>query len=1016
MQTRSKLVFSKLILFSILVGFLVVGLSTVPVSAQGGSEQWLAFGPETEGNLPEVELLSASGTSIEIQATMPGAKLGETTIAGQNYLTLTGEGYTFNGPEGAPSLPVLRRMIEVPLGAQVSLELLKADSQIVSLAHLGLGAQIAPIQPSQPKCGDPIEPCSPSAPIYGGGYYPAEYLSITDDYIIRGHRIVIVEIRPVRYNASLAELETTSEMTFRLNLAGSDMALTISEADRLNSQPFNEMLQPMVLNYNQSRPVAIPNDSQHILIITADTFEAGLAGFVSLKQSQGFTVSVANLTTAGGNTTTAIKNYIKAQYTGANPPDYAILVGDYISGNPAGSLTNYSMRTSSSYRTDLQYFTMDNETEFYPDIFYGRFPVRTDADLSAMVDKYVTYHNRAGDEPWVKKATFLGSNDSSYGYIAERTHNYVIETYTLPKGYSGIFPNNPQPGGDKVYEITYDLGGPEANAAMNDNRAFVVYSGHGATTFWDAPRVDQNNVRNMTGVAIPYVASHACITADFNTGEAFSDTWVIEPVNGALTFFGASQSSYWYEDEVLEKAIFDFLYADPTLDSVPSVAAMTQFGLQAVENYGTSRDDYYREMYHVFGDPSLEIIMKPKFPDFRLSVSPTALKTCNIGANTALVNLTTINDFTGPVTLTASELEGYTTSFATNPVLPPGSTTATITGDGTVETGVQTLTITGTSGSLVHSADVEMTIYKPITSAGPRLTSPADGARDVAQRPAFSWTGVADAESYQLQVALDRDFTHIAIDRSGITGTNFTLSANLASDTQYYWRVFAENVCGKVESTDTFTFRTKPGPGDCAQGTVKQIVFFDDFEDGLGAWQNPLSGLFKFDLTTVRAYSPTHSVVAVVPEAQTDQRFESPAFAVPQTIEPVSMIFWHRWTFDSPKDCNDGAILEVTLDGGTTWNQVGKPYLLTNPYNGIVKTGAYNPLVGKQAWCQNENEWVRTVVDLNPFKGKTVQFRFRLGTGTLGAAEGWYIDDVSFQTCVEADFSFQMFIPAVEKH
>ncbi|MDD2521835.1 MAG: hypothetical protein PHW11_03305, partial [Anaerolineaceae bacterium] len=197
MQTRSKLVFSKLILFSILVGFLVVGLSTVPVSAQGGSEQWLAFGPETEGNLPEVELLSASGTSIEIQATMPGAKLGETTIAGQNYLTLTGEGYTFNGPEGAPSLPVLRRMIEVPLGAQVSLELLKADSQIVSLAHLGLGAQIAPIQPSQPKCGDPIEPCSPSAQIYGGGYYPAEYLSITDDYIIRGHRIVIVEIRPV---------------------------------------------------------------------------------------------------------------------------------------------------------------------------------------------------------------------------------------------------------------------------------------------------------------------------------------------------------------------------------------------------------------------------------------------------------------------------------------------------------------------------------------------------------------------------------------------------------------------------------------------------------------------------------------------------------------------------------------------------------------------------------------------------------------------------------------------------
>ena len=1015
MQTRSKSIQSKLFFICLLIGFLVIGLLATPASAQGEIDQWLAFGPETEGNLPEVELLSASATSIEIRAITPGARLGETTIAGQQYLTLSGEGYTFNDVVGAPSLPVLRKMVEVPLGAQVSLELLRADSQTISLDFLGLTGQIAPIQPSQPKCGDPIEPCSPSAQIYGGGFYPAEYLAITDDYIIRGHRIVVVEIHPVRYNAFLSELETTSEMTFRLNLSGSDMTLTSSEADRLNSAPFNRMLEPEVLNYNQSRPVEIPNEAERILIITADMFESGLANFVNLKQVQGFTVSVTNLTTVGGNTTTAIKNYIKSQYTGANPPDYVILVGDYASGDPVGSLTNYTMRTASTYRTDLQFFTMDNETEFIPDIFYGRFPVKTVADLSALIAKYQAYQEKAGDEPWVKKAAFLGSNDSSYGYIAERTHNYVIDTYTLPKGYTGIFPANPQPGGDKVYAITYGGTGANAVAAMNDSRAMLIYSGHGADTFWDAPRVSQTDIRSMTGVAIPYVASHACITGNFNVSESFGDTWAIEPVNGGLTFFGSSDSTYWYEDEVLEKAIFDHLFADPTLDTVPSVAQMTQFGLQAVDVYTDSRDDYYRETYNIFGDPTLQILMKPKFPDFRISVSPTALKTCNIGENTAIVNLTTINEFAGPVTLTASALDGFTTSFETNPMTPPGSTAATITGDGTVATGVQTLTITGTSDSLVHSADIEMTIYKPINSAGPHLTTPADGARDVSQRPSFSWTGIVDAETYRLQVAVDPGFHQIVIDRAGITGTNFTLSANLASDTQYYWRVAAENVCGGVTSTDEFSFRTKPGPGDCAQGTVKEVIYFDDFESGLDGWNNPLDGLFKFDLTTVRAYSPTNSVYAVVPEAQTDQRLESPAFSVPQTTEPVSLIFWHRWIFDNPTACNDGAILEVTLNGGTTWNQVAKPYLLTSPYNGIVKTGAYNPLVGKQAWCQNQNEWVRTVVDLNPFKGKTVQFRFRLGTGTLGAAEGWIIDDVQFQTCVAADSQYQIFIPLAEK-
>lgn len=234
-------------------------------------------------------------------------------------------------------------------------------------------------------------------------------------------------------------------------------------------------------------------------------------------------MGVVNLTTVGGNTTTAIKNYIKAQYQGANPPDYVLLVGDYYPGN-AADLTNYVMRTASGYRTDLQYFTMDNETEYVPDIFYGRFPVRTAANLSDMISKLLAYNAVAGDEAWVKKIEYLASNDGGYYQVAERTHNYVIEHYTLPLGYTGIFPNNPQPGGDKVYAITYSGTGANAVASMNDNRVMLIYSGHGATTFWDAPRVTQSDIRNMTGVAIPYVASHACITADFNTGRSFSDT------------------------------------------------------------------------------------------------------------------------------------------------------------------------------------------------------------------------------------------------------------------------------------------------------------------------------------------------------------------------------------------------------------------------------------------------------------------------------------------------------------
>ena len=1010
MQNQTTKVLSKLIVISLSLSLLVGGFLAKPANAQAGIGSWLAFGSETEGGEPEAMLLSASAESIELRALMPGAVFGETTINGQSFLTLGGEGYVTTGEIGAPALPVFRQMVEVPLGAEVSIELLESNPKTFTMASLGLQGTIAPNQPSDPKCGDASPASAPSADLYGNSFYPAESLAIVDDYIMRGHRIVVVEVRPVRYNAVLGELEVSSEMNFRLKMSGSDIALTNSEADRLNSAPFNRLLQTNVLNYNQGRPVAIPNSPERYLIITADIFESGLSDLVALKTSQGFSVGVVNLTTVGGNTTTAIKNYIKAQYQGANPPDYVLLVGDYYPGN-AADLTNYVMRTASGYRTDLQYFTMDNETEYVPDIFYGRFPVRTAANLSDMISKLLAYNAVAGDEAWVKKIEYLASNDGGYYQVAERTHNYVIEHYTLPLGYTGIFPNNPQPGGDKVYAITYSGTGANAVASMNDNRVMLIYSGHGATTFWDAPRVTQSDIRNMTGVAIPYVASHACITADFNTGESFSDTWVIEPTNGALTFFGSSDSTYWTEDEVIEKAIFDHLYADTTLDTVPTVAEMTQYGLQAVDNTSTSLDNYYRETYHIFGDPSLEIVMKPKYPDFRINADPTTIKTCNNGTNQAALNLTSVNGYSSPVSLSASSVAGFTTTFGANPVTPPGSTTATITGSGTATTGTKKLTITGTSGSLVHTADLELTVFAPI-AGGTQLKTPADKSKDISPRPTFTWSEVTNTETYQLQVATDASFSKVVVDRSGIIGTNFTLTANLATDTQYYWRVYAENVCGKVIGTQVFSFRTSPGPGDCGAGTVKQQLFIEDFESGLDGWQNP-GDLYKFTLSTVRAYSPTQAVLASVPGGQSDQRLISPVFNVPDTTEPVSLIFWHRWTFDSQSACNDGAILEASIDGGATWNQVAKSYLLTNAYNGTVRTGEYNPLSGRQAWCFGTDEWVRTVVQLSPYKGKSVQFRFRLGSGISGAAEGWYIDDVVVQTCVVTNQPNKLYLPTV---
>ena len=978
---------------------LLLGGLARAAQAQGDAADWLAFGSGDTRQAPAVALLQADAHSITLRADADGVEIVPVQIGGETFLSLSGEGYGAIAEVGAPALPVILRDVEVPFGAQVSVEILSVTSKSTSLGALGLEGVIAPRQPSQSKCAEAQSDVPPDAQVYAlQDAYPGELVRIVDEYIVRGHRVVQVLIAPVQYTPATGGLETYSRIEFMLKLEGSDMALTYAEAERLNSNGFNDLYAGTVLNYNQGRSLSLPKDPENYLIITADAYESGLSAFVSLKQSQGFNVSLANITSVGGNTTTAIKLYIKTQYQGANPPDYVLLVGDY--NNGADSITNYLFRTgSTSNRTDLYFFTMDNETEFVPDIFYGRFPVRNTTQLADMIAKLQTYAGRSGQEAWVNKAAFLATDDTGWYQVAEGTHNYVINTYTLSKGYSGIFPTNPMPGGDKLYAISYGANTTNVTNSINDDRAFVIYSGHGSQTSWAGPSFTQTDVRNLTGVAVPYVASHACVTGDFTVNESFADTWVIEPEYGALTIAAASNNSYWDEDDILERVTFDLLYDDPTGVVVPSVAEMKHGGLAAVDASGSSLDQYYWEEYHIFGDPSLEIIFGPRLPDFTLTLQPSALNTCSTGTKEVAVNVGSLNEYVEPVVLTTSQLAGFTLSFnPAGPVRPPGQAVLTLEGDGSAIGGGQTVAVTGTSGSLSHQADLLVNVFIPLSS-GPQLLSPANGAANVEPGTSFTWQALEGALSYRIEVALDAGFTQVVLMQGGLSGTTYTPTAALQTDTIYYWRVTAENPCGETNENQVFNFRTRPGPGDCPAGTTAHTLYLGDFEDGALDWADTSTGAYHWALSTVRAHSPVNSWSGSVPAAIADQRLVSPSFALPAADLPLSLSFWHRWTFDSPSGCNDGGILEVSTNGGSSWLQLSASKLLTNPYTGTVKSGVFNPLAGKSAWC-GVSDWVWTVADLGNYAGQTVLLRFRLGSGNSGSAEGWYLDDVKVQSCV----------------
>jgi hypothetical protein len=98
-------------------------------------------------------------------------------------------------------------------------------------------------------------------------------------------------------------------------------------------------------------------------------------------------------------------------------------------------------------------------------------------------------------------------------------------------------------------------------------------------------------------------------------------------------------------------------------------------------------------------------------PDFSLSVNPPSVSIARGGTATYAVTISPINGFTGGVALTLGGAPaGSTITFGTNPAT--ASSTVTVRTSRNGPKGAFTLTITGTGGTLAHTATATLKLTK----------------------------------------------------------------------------------------------------------------------------------------------------------------------------------------------------------------------------------------------------------------------------------------------------------------
>ncbi len=174
----------------------------------------------------------------------------------------------------------------------------------------------------------------------------------------------------------------------------------------------------------------------------------------------------------------------------------------------------------------------------------------------------------------------------------------------------------------------------------------------------------------------------------------------------------------------------------------------------------------------------------------------------------------------------------------------------------------------------------------------------------------------------------------------------------------------------------------------------------DDVESSAPQFTSfPLGNLPSTSAWVRQTISQTdHNYAVVDQNGTTDLALVSPSLAVTPG-GTFSLTFRHRFSFEfSGTSFFDGAVVEISTDGGATWSDIGN--LATGQTYGATALSAGTPLGGRRAFVGVSPGYPAYVTSTIPlgstYAGQVVRVRFRLGTDSNGRANGWEVDDIAF--------------------
>lgn len=543
--------------------------------------------------------------------------------------------------------------------------------------------------------------------------------------VYRGREICNVVVNPVQYDAAANKARAYSKITYKVRFvpkAGA-RAMAGAPATKPVILPADNMLGNITLNGASAKAgdmavkatgVAAGDDTRDYLIISVDKYAEAVDRFAAWKELLGFRV---HKVLKGSWNSDAVKAEVEKAYAENPALYYLLIVGDH-DDVPGQYMEHHADDGDFSvHYTDLYYGCMDGEGDETPDIYRGRLSVSSPEEAATVVDKIIGYEKRpptdAGFyERGVNCADYLDNDngvaddyeDRRYVQTAEEIRAYMLgqgkdvervysTNYEItPKYWNRNYFSFGEPIPEDMLKPAFAWDGNEGDIrrAINSGVFYVLHRDHGLVDCWENPYFSVKHVDMLqNGDLLPVVFCVNCDNGAFQA-DCLAERFLRKQGGGAVAVIAASDISYSGYNDALACGLFDAIWPEPGLrpkfPGVNSLGGETpaptyelgqildQAQVRVSETFGSpdpsvssneKNDSFCRivtkEIYHCFGDPSMQI--RTEMPAPFSGVSVTRGNGCvTVGNGGETARITFVNRRTGEVVSHIAPSAVYTTA------------------------------------------------------------------------------------------------------------------------------------------------------------------------------------------------------------------------------------------------------------------------------------------------------------------------------------------------------------------